>query len=483
MLSLPRELPWRSCQAAFLPGRDAAQAVCCELSKEWGRPLFVAQLDLKKAFDKAKHSAISDALLSKGVSPHHVAILNSLWSQSSMLFKLGHLRAARAVKAHRGVPQGAPESPLVFTTLVDEILGPLISKWTEQGLGWALDQVLMTCLAYADDVLLFADSLEKLECMFNDCCISFDRAGLTVGAEKTHRSSTVVSLGVSMRAGEHDVLWERTLTFVGCELEPSGHSGAALAHRIVKANGVFSAWRPILLNPNIPLRARAAAFGISVVSSLLWQAGNWTLTESELSRLGSWGARKLFALSCKKRNPSHSIGEHWKQLHRVGHEMAARLSLDLREKALEVKHRFAGHFARLQPGSLLLLCSRFVTWRGGGSNRRILPSSRTSGMVSTHKGLIAGAGRLFLKSFSNKLPDLLTVIPGISAGNKLHRIVRLGWLPGPRLLLVLCEEFVEVRRCAFSVVLLLIFDRIWVHAVLVLLVFVRRRPLRRESAR
>ena len=337
---------------------------CCELSKEWGRPLFVAQLDLKKAFDKAKHSAISDALLSKGVSLHHVAILNSLWSQSSMLFKLGHLRAARAVKAHRGVPQGAPESPLVFTMLVDEILGPLISKWTEQGLGWALDQVLMTCLAYADDVLLFADSLEKLECMFNDCCVSFDRAGLTVGAEKTHWSSTAVSLGVSMRAGEHDVLWERTLTFVGCELEPSGHSGAALAHRIVKANGVFSAWRSILLNPKIPLRTRAAAFGISVVSSLLWQAGNWTLTESELSKLGSWGARKLFALSCKKRNPSHSIGEHWKQLHRVGHEMAARLSLDLREKALEVKHRFAGHLARLQPGSLpfAVLSLRDLAW-------------------------------------------------------------------------------------------------------------------------
>ena len=77
--------------------------------------------------------------------------------------------------------------------------------------------------------------------MFNDCCASFKRAGLAVGAEKTHWSSTVVSNGMLMRAGEHDVLWERTLTFVGCELEPSGHSGAALAHRIVKANGVFSA--------------------------------------------------------------------------------------------------------------------------------------------------------------------------------------------------------------------------------------------------
>ena len=59
------------------------------------------------------------------------------------------------------------------------------------------------------------------------------------GAEKTHWSSSVVLDGVTMRAGGHDVLWERALTFVGCELEPSGHSGAALAHCMGKVNGVF----------------------------------------------------------------------------------------------------------------------------------------------------------------------------------------------------------------------------------------------------
>ena len=82
--------PWRSFQAAFLPVRDAAQAVFLHL--------FCAQLDLKKAFDKAKHPAISDALLAKGMPVHHVAILNYLWSQSPMLFKLSHVRAARDVK-------------------------------------------------------------------------------------------------------------------------------------------------------------------------------------------------------------------------------------------------------------------------------------------------------------------------------------------------------------------------------------------------
>ena len=68
-------------------------------------------------------------------------------------------------------------------------------------------------------------------------------------------------------------------------------------------------------------------------------------------------------------------------------------------------------------------------------------------MVFTHKDSIVGAGRLFLKSFSNKLPDLLTAIPGNSVGNKLRRTVRLGWLPGLRLLLVPCGELPEVRRC------------------------------------
>ena len=168
------------------------------------------------------------------------------------------------VESHRG-----PSSPLVFTMLVDEFLGSLISEWTAEAVVWSFDQLLMTCLACADDVLLFANSLEELTRMFNDCCAYFERAGLVVVAEKTHWSSSMVLDGVTMRAG-HDVLWERTFTSVGCELEPSGHSGAALAHRLGKANSVLPAWSPILLNPDIPLCAKIPAFGVSVANSLLW---------------------------------------------------------------------------------------------------------------------------------------------------------------------------------------------------------------------
>ena len=124
-----------------------------------------------------------------------------------MLLKLSHVRDARDVKARCGVSQGAPESPM----LVDKILGvgwscSLISEWTAQGVGWSFDQLSMTCLAHAGGVLLFADSLEKLTRMLNECCASFERAGLVVGADQTHWSSSVVLDGVTMRAGGHDVL-------------------------------------------------------------------------------------------------------------------------------------------------------------------------------------------------------------------------------------------------------------------------------------
>ena len=104
---------------AFVPGRRSCLGVMplrrffwcnavASYQRSGGRPLFVAQLDLKKAFDKAKHSAISDALLSKGVSPHHVAILNSLGHRvpcCSSLVICGQLVLSKlTVEFLRGLP-------------------------------------------------------------------------------------------------------------------------------------------------------------------------------------------------------------------------------------------------------------------------------------------------------------------------------------------------------------------------------------------
>ena len=96
---------------------------CTELAREWNIPVFIAQLDLKKEFDRISHDSIAEMLCSKNLCPQLVAVLCSWWCCSSLEVRLGHVTSDRCISVDPGVPQGAPESPLVFVMVADEILG------------------------------------------------------------------------------------------------------------------------------------------------------------------------------------------------------------------------------------------------------------------------------------------------------------------------------------------------------------------------
>ena len=69
LLKLPL-LSWKTLQTAFTSYRQGAEAVytiehCTELAHEWNIPVCIAQLDLKKAFDRISHYNIADMLFRK----------------------------------------------------------------------------------------------------------------------------------------------------------------------------------------------------------------------------------------------------------------------------------------------------------------------------------------------------------------------------------------------------------------------------------
>ena len=57
----------------------------------------------------------------------------------------------RCISVDWGVAQGAPESPLVFVMVADEILGGLRPSWESRNFAWTCDAVSLSCLGYADD--------------------------------------------------------------------------------------------------------------------------------------------------------------------------------------------------------------------------------------------------------------------------------------------------------------------------------------------
>ena len=130
----------------------------------------------------------------------------------------------------------------------------------------------LSCLGYADDVLLLSGSEASLETMIEDCCMKFGEAGLEVGLDKTHWSNSIAIDGETLVVRGQSIEWERELEFIGSVIEPGAHGGA-VRHRTQKASSVFCLWKPLMCNPNLSLKERMKAFGTSTLSSATWLSG------------------------------------------------------------------------------------------------------------------------------------------------------------------------------------------------------------------
>jgi hypothetical protein len=64
----------------------------------------------------------------QGVPLQAQAFMAQLWQQSTIKAKLGN-ETSEAVPLQRGLPQGAPESPLIFTIIVEMLLRRLEETW------------------------------------------------------------------------------------------------------------------------------------------------------------------------------------------------------------------------------------------------------------------------------------------------------------------------------------------------------------------
>ena len=88
----------------------------------------MAQLDFKKAFDHVDRGAVIDVLKLQGASLHTIAWITQLWDSHSLEMRMGSITTER-FETTRGLPQGAPESPAVFTLIAEMVMRKLNGKW------------------------------------------------------------------------------------------------------------------------------------------------------------------------------------------------------------------------------------------------------------------------------------------------------------------------------------------------------------------
>jgi hypothetical protein len=279
--------------------------------------------------------------------------------------RLGH-HTSRRFKTTRGLPQGAPESPFVFTVLVDSILMNLNKKWQSAGTdyGFRLDGWYFPSVAYADDIVVLATSQEALEQMIRDLTNEFRKVGLEIGHSKTNWSSSVTPTRHCLNAGDAKVEWKSIFTYVGICMTLQGTTAPAMQHRMKQAQGTYRKWQQVIGCPWIHLNQRMKAVEKAVWPSLLWGAAAWHPTKVWQEKLSSWGARAIADAARIRKHEDMDAVTWWRERHRKGHAIMQQYGMDPNVERKVQLHRWAGHVARAETNSntAMALRTRGLQW-------------------------------------------------------------------------------------------------------------------------
>jgi hypothetical protein len=146
-----------------------------------GSTVFLAALDIKKAFDSVKHDKLFNSLRSSGVPALIVDLLRNWYGKLYVNIRYNN-GFSYCFSVLNGVRQGGVLSPSLFTLFVDAF----ISNLRMLNIGCRNKTTFIGCLLYADDILLLCPSIRGLQSMLNMCSDTASHISLEFNANKSY---------------------------------------------------------------------------------------------------------------------------------------------------------------------------------------------------------------------------------------------------------------------------------------------------------
>jgi hypothetical protein len=180
-------------QFGFRPGRGTTDAIFIvrqlqEKFLEKKRGLWMAFIDLEKAFDRVPREVLWWALRKLNVTEQLVEVIMLMYNGVRTAVKTAE-GAGEEFEVRVGVHQGSVLSPLLFTIVLEAI-----SKQSRGGLPWEL--------LYADDLVLIAETEEQLLSKIKIWKDSLESKGLKVNVGKSKVMKCGVDLKKSVETGK-----------------------------------------------------------------------------------------------------------------------------------------------------------------------------------------------------------------------------------------------------------------------------------------
>ena len=175
-----------NCQIGFTSGKRTTDHIfvlktIMDMAKSKKKPLYLCFVDLKSAFDTVWRNGLLYKMINMGFSEKIVSLLRDIFSKTSTCVRTSE---GYTEKFHStvGTRQGCNLSPILFNIFINDI--PMILNEVDAKQPFILDEKI-SCLMYADDLILFSFSQEGLQLLLNRLQIFCNKWQLTINTVKT----------------------------------------------------------------------------------------------------------------------------------------------------------------------------------------------------------------------------------------------------------------------------------------------------------
>ena len=207
----------------------------CKINNK--KKLYCSFIDFRKAFDLVYRNGIWFKLLEMGISQKFVNMIRKMYDTVKVCVKSMN-SMSEFFKSYVGVKQGEPLSPLIFIIFINDMANDLLSNGIST---FNINHFQMFMLLFADDTVLFADTLEELQILMDNlheyCC----KWNISVNITKT--KSMVFKSGnrrenLNLQYDGSPLETVNAFTYLGMTLSSNGNfyqAQKALAEQATKA--------------------------------------------------------------------------------------------------------------------------------------------------------------------------------------------------------------------------------------------------------
>lgn len=349
-------------QCGFRPGRGTVDMIFAarqiqEKCREQNKDLYMAFIDLTKAFDTVDRKSLWKVLEKIGCPPKFVAIVQLLHDEMNASVLVDG-QQSDPFKVQTGVKQGCVIAPTLFSIYLYAVLH-LVKQELSEGitLNYRIGDLFnlqrlraktltskqsVLELQYADDNALVAHTEEHLQEVMTAFENAYKALGLKLNAKKTQvlyqpkPGKNIVPPRIV--AGGEPLCPVDDFVYLGSNLSSKADLGKEIERRLQGASIAYSKLRQrVFENPVLQVNTKLKVYKAVIVPTLLYASETWATYSTDIKVLENYHMRKLRELLMIKWSDKRTNNSVYQQ---------AKMS-SLESMIVKNRLRWAGHLVRM----------------------------------------------------------------------------------------------------------------------------------------